>query len=229
MPQETVHSSTALKLAAAILQELPQDIPQDVALWWIDNKTALSRVLRKALVPQVETVVPTEELRTSFLKPLCTIDVSAQEAFRAADFFKDKGQPDGIKFWLGDNFKNHFLKGLGKIKLYVLVATLNVYTLREVSVNGPILTALGGDNLAKTSLAYVAQLIKAQPQGQEGVLLTNGWANIFYIEDDNGELWAVGCYGYSGGGGWRVNAYPVADPSWWSADYQVFSPAVLIP
>jgi hypothetical protein len=166
--------------------------------------------------------------RMVLLELLRTADGAAQEAFKANDFFKENDQPDGIKFWLGGNFKKHFLKGIGKIELDVPAATLNVYKLRENSVDGPILGALGGNDVAKTSLAYMAQLIKAQPQGQEGVLLTNGWANIFYIEDDNGGLWAVDCYWRSDGREWNVEACPVAYPYRWLAGRQVVSPAVLV-
>lgn len=166
-------------------------------------------------------------IKAVLLELLRTADVSAQEAFKAADFFKEKGHPDGIKFWLGNNFKTHFLKGSGKIELDVPAATLNAYKLREASVDGPILAALSGKDAAKTSLAYMAQLIKAQAKGQEGVLLTNGWANIFYIEDYNGGLWTVDCGWVSGDQAWYVLADPVSYPDGWVADSQIFSPAVL--
>jgi len=176
------------------------------------------------LVDGVATATP----NPSILQLLSTADCSAQEVFKTKDFFKEKDQPDGIKFWLGSNFENHFLKGAGKIELKVPAATLNAYRLKEASVDGPILTLLGGKDSAKTNIAYMAQLIKTQPQGQEGVLLTNGWANIFYVEDDSGELWAVLCIWDSGTGEWNVNAYPVTAPSWWHAGTRIFSPAVLV-
>jgi hypothetical protein len=225
---QDLRPETALELGAALLQQLPRDISQDVAMNWIRNKKALGKGLRELLMPPAETVVLVEK-SPSLLKLLRTADVSDQEAFKAADFFKEKGQLDGIKFWLGDNFKTHFLKGMGKIELDVPAATLNVYKLKEASVDGPILAALGGTIAAKASLAYMAQLIKAQAKGQEGVLLTNGWANIFYVEDDNRELWAVNCNWYSGHGKWVLNASPVTDPCRWLAAAHIFSPAVLVP
>jgi hypothetical protein len=176
---------------------------------------------------QVSASIPAP-IKAILLGLLRTADVSAQEAFKAADFFREKGQPDGIKLWLGDTFKTQFLKGSGKIELDVPATTLNAYKLTEASVDGPIIAALGGNDAAKTSLTYMAQLIKVQPKGEEGVLLTNGWSNIFYVEDDNGGLWAVACYWYSTVRVWDVDAAPVTYPIKWDADFQVFSPAVLV-
>ena len=163
------------------------------------------------------------------LQLLRTVDGFAQELFVAIDFFKEESQPDGIDFWFGKILKTNFLKGNGKIELDVPALPLNVYTLTATAEDGRILAALGGNDVAKTNFAYVAQLIKAQPKGQEGVLLTNGFSNIFYVEDANGELWAVRCSWSPGGRLWSVGAGPVLDPNEWNTDYQFFSSAVFAP
>ena len=54
-----------------------------------------------------------------------------------------------------------------------------------------------------------------------GDLLTNGYANIFYVRDVNGELRAV-FVGW-GGVGWSVRAYSVGDPDAWRGGDRVFS------
>ena len=36
--------------------------------------------------------------------------------------------------------------------------------------------------------------MERQPNGEQGVLLTNRWANIFYVCDANGDLRAVDVY-----------------------------------
>lgn len=222
---ETVQSATALELGAAMLQQLPRDMTQEVALGWIWNKRALGKVLREVLMPPAESAAP----RTSLLEPLRTADVSAWEVFKAADFFTENGQPNGIKFWLAKRFKNHLLKDPGKIELDFPASTLNVYKLREPSLDGPILAALGGNDAAKTCLAYIAQLIKAQPKGEEGVLLTNGKANFFYVDNNNGELLTVICSWESRCSRWDVGATPVSHPDRWDAGRLVFSPALLLP
>ena len=54
-------------------------------------------------------------------------------------------------------------------------------------------------------------------------MLTNGYANIFYITDADGQIWAVYCYWSSDYRFWGVGAYPVTLPSTWNADNQVVS------
>jgi len=67
--------------------------------------------------------------------------------------------------------------------------------------------------------------MKKQANGKAGVLLNNGYANIFYIRDQSGVLRAVfvswrgvGCY---------VIAYVVSCPYVWLGGYQVFSRKLL--
>jgi hypothetical protein len=54
------------------------------------------------------------------------------------------------------------------------------------------------------------------------MLLTNGRANIFYVEDAKGVLWAVGAR-WNSGRGWFVFAGLVSGPAGWDAHYLVFS------
>ena len=42
-----------------------------------------------------------------------------------------------------------------------------------------------------STLEDIAGLIEVQWGGKSGVLLNDGWANIFYVEDVNGEIFAV--------------------------------------
>lgn len=165
----------------------------------------------------------------SLLEEVAKTKTSPRKVFKAADFFKEENQPNGIRFWLGDNFKNHVLKlnGTGKIELDVPAGDLTIYRLRKNSVDKPILAELGGEETVEEFLAYMAELIEKQAKGEQGILLTNGYANIFYIKDDNGTLWAVFCYWYSGCSEWRVEADPITDPDGVGADVQVFSRAIL--
>ena len=45
-------------------------------------------------------------------------------------------------------------------------------------------------------------MMKKQPRGKKGLLLTDGWANIFYVRDKNGVLRAVSVDW--NGDGWHV-------------------------
>jgi hypothetical protein len=80
---------------------------------------------------------------------------------------------------------------------------------------------LGGNEAAETTLTEIYATMEAQPNGENGSLLNNGWANIFYIVDINGTLRAVGVRWI--GEGWIVIACSVEDLNKWNADNRVFS------
>ncbi len=65
----------------------------------------------------------------------------------------------------------------------------------------------------------IAGLIARQPKGEEGALLNNGYANLFYLGSCVVDVgWG------SGGREWGVNAWRRGDDGW-DAGGQVFSPA----
>ena len=119
---------------------------------------------------------------------------------------------------LGTNFKVWFLK---KVEAPFAGSELLYQKLVTSSKNTPIISELGGEKKAETTLTEMFFLMEKQGRGQDGDLLTNGYANIFYIRDVDGVLRAV-CV-YWGGRGWRVNACPTDNPHGWSAGPRVFS------
>ena len=149
------------------------------------------------------------------LKLIGMVTVSAIKKFVAADNFKIGNA--GIAH-LGNNFKANFL---GKVEKSVEGTTLVVSRLEKASFDKDIRSELGSDK-EEVSLYHLFELLNKQSSvGQFGPLLTNGFANIFYIRDTNGTLWAVGvdCAGY----GWVDDADSVTDPNGWSDGIQVFS------
>jgi hypothetical protein len=88
-------------------------------------------------------------------------------------------------------------------------------------VDGPIIAELGGEEKSETTLSEMFSLMEKQGKGEDGVLLNNGYANIFYIRDLAGVLRAVGVRW--GGGGWGVGADSVGGPDRWDGGYRVFS------
>jgi len=120
--------------------------------------------------------------------------------------------------WTDDNFNQLFRD---KVEEQVSDATLVVSRLEKGSLDAPILAELG--DRAETQLAHMFALLEKQNKGEQGVLLTNGYANIFYIRGTDGNLWAVGAVWGSGGGCWGVGAYSVESPGRWNVGCQVFS------
>lgn len=122
--------------------------------------------------------------------------------------------------YIGNNFSTWFS---AKVEEPMSEATLCYAKLLRNEVDGPIMDELG--DAKETTLAEIYALIQRQANGngkeKEGVLLTNGRANIFYVLDANGTLRAVYVIWY--GDGWHVSARSVTRPSRWCDGGQVFS------
>lgn len=120
--------------------------------------------------------------------------------------------------WIGDDFKRWFS---GKIEEPFAGGMLRYHTLRTSSVDAPIIQELGGEAKAETTLTEFYALLKQQRNGKDGVLLMNGYANVFYIRDARGVLRAVFANWYDVG--WDVNTNSVTYPHEWRDGSQFFS------
>ena len=123
--------------------------------------------------------------------------------------------------YLGDNFSTWFLVGEGKMENPRAEQTLHYCKLQKSSVDTPIIAELGGEERAETTLAELFSLMEKQKGGGKGPLLTNDWANIFYIRDRAGVLRTVFVRWYDGG--WFVLARSAEHPRTWLGGRQVFS------
>ncbi len=162
--------------------------------------------------------------KPSILELVSTVVVSATTSkFIAKDKFvvnTKRNAPVKISaVW--DNFTSWFLSGDGKTEDPISEQTLRYHKLRKSSVDGPIITELGGEEKSETTLTEMFSLMEKQKNGEDGVLLNNGYANIFYIRDQNGVLRAVDVCWFDDG--WDVDAFSVENPGRWSDGYQVFS------
>ncbi len=151
------------------------------------------------------------------LKRVTTVAVSGAQRFVAAENLQEANVG-----WTGENFKRLFLN---KIEENVSEAKLVVSRLERASLDAPILAELGGK--AETSLSHMFDLLKKQANGEDGILLTNGYANIFYIRGADGNLWAVYARWFSVFHSWRVVARSVEYPYRWDDGGQVLSLAIL--
>ena len=118
------------------------------------------------------------------------------------------------------------VKGLG-LEPELPEATLKAYRLLRASGNDQIIAQLRGDREAQaivTSWAQMYEMMRWQGRGQKGFLLTNGYANVFYVGDSNNVLWAASCRWIClGDCYWSVYACPVTFPDTWPAGSQVLS------
>lgn len=157
---------------------------------------------------------------------VATVDLPGCEAFSVRATL-ETGQ--SIRYnvcWNGNNFRANFLhsgKGAGRKELDVPATKLRVSRLTKSANAQTIVDGLGGSVKAKLALAYVAHLISRQPNGKSGVLLTNGCANLFPVEDNNGDVWLVSVFWRDTYRGWCVEADPLSGTRCWHADDQVFS------
>ncbi|MEK7669597.1 MAG: hypothetical protein AAB350_03380 [Patescibacteria group bacterium] len=155
------------------------------------------------------------------LEPVGIVRVSATtKKFRAGANFLLK-HDGGICSYFGSNFNSWFLEGDGKTEEPIGEQILCYGKLRKSSVDTPIIAELGGEAKAETTLTEMFSLMEKQKKGKAGVLLNNGYANIFYIRDQSGVLrtvyvdWRVD--------GWNVRANEVSNPLACFDGGQVFS------
>ena len=113
------------------------------------------------------------------------------------------------------------MAGEGKIEEPIAETVLSCHKLLKASVDGPIISELGGEAKAEMTLAEVFSLMEKQKHGENGVLLNNGHANICYVRDVKGFLRSVVVY--VNDSGWCLAADQVGPSNTWRAGYQVFS------
>ena len=136
------------------------------------------------------------------LKFLRTISFTAIDNFVAAEKFREGETVDGIKVgWLGNNFKDFFLK---KVEKSIPALEMREHELVTGSRDPAIITELGGEEQVESLLAHFWEFLKTADQTL--------W-HVRYIRDVNGVLWAV-CGGWDGGG-LNVEAIPLARPFGW--------------
>lgn len=131
-----------------------------------------------------------------------------------------RNAPVKINF-IGDHFTEWFLSGKGKNEEPISEHALRYAKLRKSSTDGPIIAELGGEEKSETMLSDTFSLMEKQKNGEDGALLSNGYANIFYIKDRAGVLRAVDVRWHDDG--WYVYAYSVENPNRWDDGSQVFS------
>lgn len=217
MSDKTLISNVELELTQRIQMHFPRGvIPSEILQAW--NACSIE-ALRENLLRHFN-----QEPKEGLLSFIGTVSIPATTAkFVAKNKFKiDTSDQAPVKInYVGDNFNEWFLKDDGKIEDQIAEQTLRYGKLRKSSVDGPIIAELGGEEKAETTLAELHSLMSQQPNGEDGVLLINGYANIFYVRDINGVLRAVDVRWHDDG--WDVGASSVEFPNEWNDGYQIFA------
>lgn len=211
------------KFAAVLVehQNLFLGLPTEDAQWVIQNPQEAIRKMVKNLTGCA--LGATEQVSTPrgqvLLELVRTISVPAIPEFRTADKFKVGETVDGVRISsiMGSNFTQFFLP---KVERNVPATEIRVHKLLQNSRDLGIRAEIGEEK-EETTLGHLWERLKLQGNGQDGVLLTNGWANIFYIRDTEGKLWAVCARWYDDG--WGLSANSVGDPRGWLAARRVCS------
>ncbi len=192
---------------------------------WVINNPAAAIVAFVKVVR--ERVASKKELQTKPSAPkkllhlVRTVPIPGRKRFVAKKYFKvDTGRNAKVKIVLhwGD-FSRYFLP---KTEKGVAQGEIKVHKLLRSSLDAPIMAELGDPQCYSTTLADMWNMLTKQPNGEKGVLLVNGYANIFYIHDADDTLWAVSA-DWSGNGGWSVGAASVENPFRWRGGGQVLS------
>lgn len=165
---------------------------------------------------------PVIELWLEFVG-LVNIPASTKE-FVVLDNFKF-AEDGGICSSFNDCFFQLFLSGNGSICGPTQGRTIQYHeTRREAPTDRVIINEIGGEKKSETTLRDMFFLMEKQKSGEDGILLTNGSANIFYIYRHKG-LRPVGVFRHKDG--WAVNGnYSIDDLLWWGGGVsRVFSPS----
>ncbi len=215
-----------IEFQTALLRQAPRpgEIDQKTAEGWTSNQKGLKKNLANCILSQTPVVLvePTKpELLLDLAGTVTTPSTTSK--FVAKDKFvvnTKRNAPVKISaVW--DSFIGWFLSGDGKTEDPISEQTLRYHKLRKSSVDGLIITELGGEEKSETTLTEMFSLMEKQKNGEDGVLLNNGYANIFYVRDQNGVLRAVCVFWCVVG--WCVVASSVELPLRWGVGSQVFS------
>lgn len=194
------------KLIARIAENLPE-MSSDIMQGWIDNPRGLQKFL-SGLCPTAEASV-----QVQLLRKVASVVVSGPKKFVVKNALKDANVG-----WTGDNFKKFFL---GNVEEDVADATVAIHRLEQSSLDAPIMAQLA--DRTEINLAHLLELLKKQSKGEDGVLLTNGSANVAYIKGSDDNVWAVSAYWDSGSRDWGLGVGSVEDPFRWNAGSQILS------
>ena len=200
MTTKTYDGQTARFLASVATCMPP--LSGDVMQGWIDNPQGLKKILcslNPSAVKRKETVL-------SFHEEVSVGPLTKQ--FVPNEFFVTR---KGLYLW---NDISRVLKNAQAVDS-AGAATLRSFNLVKNAYDKEIKAELPEHH--EVELWQIAELIDAQKNGENGPLLTNGYANIFYVAG-----YAVNARWNAVDREWNVDAWRLVD-DYWNAGFRVFS------
>lgn len=159
-----------------------------------NNKIALKiiNLLQSEVITQTSA-------QAKLLKPVDKIIFEGTKKFEANQYFTKKNS-DGVKFSYVDHDFDFHLRN--KIEQNVKTTTLKAFMLKKDMSYPETMATLGPE--IETTLYCLWNLLKQQPRGEKGTLLTNGERNYFFIRDMRERLLVLSV---SWSSGWVMNVY----------------------
>lgn len=210
-------AESATKSAVAQADFLDKDGAQQVIVRGDELKVAIERATLNILKQLSSRYLVLAETR--LLKPVSKSTVPARtKPFSVAEFYQT-----GTGLYVYDMFADCLDL---KARQMVDSAPERPYVVSLLKVSAydtDIRKELPKAHLS--TLEDIAGLIEAQPNGKSGFLLNNGYANIFYVEGKNGEVFAVDVSWNSGyRSSWNVYVWGLGKIGKWCTGDQVLCP-----
>ncbi len=153
---------------------------------------------------------------TALLRPVAMAVASGDGYLDEDAFFQDR---EG-EIWVASSFRKRFgrtfRKSQASNRRYVACE------LKQRAGDTAIRADLPVSHLSK--LGDIAHFIKAQQGGKEGILFNKGLVDIFYVEDENGQVFAVRVYWGAGDRAWFVCDRELDGDGDWAVGYRVLCP-----
>ena len=164
------------------------------------------------LIPKfAEMIVGTKKAALKYLKFIAKIAVKTNVVAKSWLF----GEKASVKTYLGSNFQSWVFPEL-PAEIPAFEGEVQKTQLTKSMSDSEIHSELGEpkDYTVAQFIAIICYLLQKQAKGEDGVLLTNGYANIFRVKLANGCVVAVGRRWDSGRREWSFGAYVLDDDAW---------------
>lgn len=146
--------------------------------------------------------------------------INRGKMFNPHTYFKTR---DGLYAW--DTFEKRILSGQKESMPYRgcegMTSSILARNMTDQQIIDELLGGMEETCSHASTLDQIAAKIDLQPNGEDGELLNNGYANIFYVLV-NGVLFAVDVVWFSDHREWHVNDWHLDEYGSWDAGGRVF-------